>query len=52
MFGGTSFWAPILLEQFQNTPGFEIDHGKLCQFPSQIGSSIATIRNMHLHFLV
>ena len=28
IFGCPSVWSPILLEQFQNRFGFEIEHGK------------------------
>ena len=46
-FGGTSVWAAILLEQFQNRFGFEKGYGKTCLFPSQIESSIPTFRDMY-----
>ena len=41
-FWGTGVWTIILLEQFQNRSGFEIENGKTCPFPSQIGTSILT----------
>ena len=36
----------MLPEQFQNRPGFQIEHGKSCPFPSQLGNSITTIRDI------
>ena len=51
-FGVTSVWAPMLLVQFQNRSGIEIEHGITCLFPSQIGSSIPTFGDIHLHLLV
>ena len=32
-FGGATLWATILLEQFQNRSGFEIEQGETCLFP-------------------
>ena len=32
-FGGTTVWATILLEQFQNRSGFEIEQGETFLFP-------------------
>ena len=51
-FWGTGVWTIILLEQFQNRCGFEIENGKTCLFRSQIGTSILTFRDIHLHLLV
>ena len=36
----------MLSEQFQNRPGFQIEHGKSRPFPSQLGNSITTIRDI------
>ena len=36
----------MLSEQFQNRPGFQIERGKSCPFPSQLGNSITTIRDI------
>ena len=45
--GVTSVWAPILLEQFQNSVGFNTEHENKCSFPSHIDSStITTFRDM------
>ena len=50
-FWGTGVWTIILLEQFQNRCGFEIENGKTCPFRSQIGTSILTFRDIHLHLI-
>ena len=42
----------MLLEQFQNSTGFNIKHKHECPFPSHIGSSIPTFRDMYLQLLV
>ena len=42
-------FASILLEQFQHRFGFETVHEKTCSFPSHIGNSVPTFRDIKLH---
>ena len=42
----------MLLKQFQNKSGFEIDQRKTCPFSLQIGSSVPTFMDMYLHLLL
>ena len=49
IFGGTSVWAPILFEQFQNSTGFNTQHENTCPFSSHIGSYIPTFRGMYFN---
>ena len=44
-FGGTTVWATILLEQFQNRSWFAIEQGETCPFP------YSNIEDMHLLLL-
>ena len=42
----------MLLGQFQSRSGFEIEHGKTCPLPLQIGGSIPTFRDMQSVLLI
>ena len=49
--GGTSVWASILLEQFQNSTRFKVEPEK-CLSPFHIGSSIPTFRDMYYYLIM
>ena len=52
IFGGTSARAPILLEQPQNSTGFNTEEENTCPSASHIGSPTLTFRDMYLHLTV
>ena len=49
-FGGTSLWAPILLEQFENRTGWNTEQEST--YYIQIHISLPTFRDMYLRFIV